>query len=172
VTWQERRYPLSSLVEASGLTEAAFGRSVGLSGSTLKKARTSGLTESAADRYATRAGLHPFEVWEDWGLEPCPECGTPFAPLRKGHTYCTTRCTKRVWARDRYRNDPDHRARKLAQVKAHDDEVRRAKNLKAARRRAEHRERLRAEHRAYYAANAERLRAEERARYHARKEAA
>lgn len=59
------RYPLADLVAATGLTEAALARDIGLSGTTLKNARENGFSASSADRYAVRAGLHPFEVWPE-----------------------------------------------------------------------------------------------------------
>ena len=61
-----RYYPLEALVTASGMTEAALARRVGMSGTLLKNARTYGLREEAADRFAIRAGFHPCEVWDDW----------------------------------------------------------------------------------------------------------
>lgn len=103
------RYPLAALVEASGLSEAALARKVGLSGSTLKQARTVGLLEASADRYAVRAGLVPWVVWSDWlddVAEPCVECGERFMPARKGHVYCSRKCSTRAGQRRRYRADP------------------------------------------------------------------
>lgn len=61
-----RRYPLEPLADAVGMTVAALGREVGMSGATRTKVETFGLTEAAADRYAVRLGLHPWEVWQDW----------------------------------------------------------------------------------------------------------
>ena len=114
------RYPLAALVAASGLTESALARRVGLSGSTLKAARERGLVERAADRYAVRAGLHPAQVWDDWidgaGVT-CPECGSRFVPLRKSHRYCTQDCYQRRYKREKYRaryaTDAAFRAREL-----------------------------------------------------------
>ena len=106
-----RRYSLEALVTASGLTPAALGRKVGLSGSTLQNARARGFSLDAADRYAVRAGLHPLEVWDDFGLVPCPVCEGLFAPTRKGHVYCSPRCRQRVAARKRW-EDPAYRAKR------------------------------------------------------------
>lgn len=117
-----RRYPLSALVTATGLTEAALGRLVGLSGSTLKKAREWGFTADAADRYANRAGLHPAEVWTDYGLICCAShrrievapngtatilegCDVMFAPKDRQSIYCSGTCRRREKMR-RYRARP------------------------------------------------------------------
>jgi hypothetical protein len=108
-----KRYPLAALIEASGLSEAALGRLVGMSGTTLTTARRIGLIEAAADRYAIRAGLHPFLVWQDW-LEdltvPCAECERPFIPRTRRHRFCMTACKNRQqnrnWYRMRYSTDP------------------------------------------------------------------
>lgn len=113
-----KRYPLGPLVEASGLSEAALGRAAGLSGSTLKNAREMGFTPDAADRYSMRLGLHPFEVWEGWGMEPCAECDGLFVPTRKGHSFCSPRCRQRVAARKRW-EDPAYRARRAAYMAAY-----------------------------------------------------
>lgn len=75
-----RRYPLADLLAASGLTEAALSRRARLSGTTLKQARERGFTADAADRYAIRLGLHPFEVWPEladhWLEDAEVECAT------------------------------------------------------------------------------------------------
>lgn len=164
------RYPLAPLMDAAGIaTMAELRLSFPMGGTTYRQVIDEGLSEVQADRWAVRLGLHPTEVWPGFGLVPCLECGTLFAPRRAGHRFHTTACAKRRQARERYQNDPEYRARKLGQVKAHDDEVRRVKRLKAAARRVQHRERLRVEQRAYYAANADEIRAAERARYHANK---
>lgn len=59
---------LMTLVRAAGFDNAhAFGRQVGLSGSSLQDAKDKGLTIWAADRLATAFRLHPFDVWgEEW----------------------------------------------------------------------------------------------------------
>lgn len=112
-----RRYPLAPLVEASGLGEHDLARRVGLSGSTLKKARLEGLVESAADRYAIRAGFHPYTIWpemldhvlEDVGGRQCAAdgCDNPVEPpARAPHKlYCSRKCAKRERMR-RYRATP------------------------------------------------------------------
>lgn len=103
----DRRFSLQALVSASGLTEAALGRKVGLSGSTLKSARSRGLTESAADRYACRAGLMPWEVWPEWLPEArvqcaASDCAELFLPRDSRHLYHSPTCRQREKMR-RYR---------------------------------------------------------------------
>lgn len=61
-----RRFPLAALVNASGMSESALARRLRWSGTTLKAARETGLSEPQADRAAVRLNLHPFEVWDDW----------------------------------------------------------------------------------------------------------
>lgn len=82
-----RRYPLSALLEATGMSEHQLGQHVGLSGSSIKKARELGLVESAADKYACRAGLHPFEVWPAWFDEYQDPTAVPrpFRPRMRRH---------------------------------------------------------------------------------------
>lgn len=159
-----RRYPLSDLIDASGLTEAALGRLVGLSGSSMKQARNLGLVEAAADRCACRAGLVPWVVWSDW-LEDaervCADtsCGRGFVPARMGTIYCSPTCARRVssrnHARRRYASDPAYRLRKVERNRRYKDETRKSRQVKQ---------------RAYYHANADELRAKRRARYRRQKQ--
>ena len=122
-----RRYPLSALVELSGLSENALAHKVGLSGSTLKKAREDGLLEPAADRYAVRAGFHPYEVWpemldhalEDTSIECAGGCGTPIQPTRADHRFCSRRCKERVGQRRRYHTDELTRRRRIESAAAY-----------------------------------------------------
>lgn len=114
-----RRYPLADLVEATGLTEAAVSRMVGLSGSTLKLARERGLTADAADRYAVRAGFSPLEVWHDYGMTLCAECEEGFAPFRSSQRFCGRRCRERNGARRRYQTRPEVAERMRAKSAAY-----------------------------------------------------
>ena len=109
-----RRYPLADLVAASGLTEAALGRAVGLSGTTLKSAREIGFIERAADKYAARAGLPASSVWMDWGDDALPTCAADgceqtFFPYTKQALYCSATCRQREKMR-RYRSTPHGKA--------------------------------------------------------------
>lgn len=127
-----RRYPLDALVAASGLTEAALGRKVGLSGSTLKLARTEGLAERSADLFACRAGLTPWLVWPDWleDLEvECAErsCTNRFVPSKSSHRFCSRTCGNRERTRAylaRKRQDPAFREA---------ERLRRQQNFRASR---------------------------------------
>ena len=96
-----RRYPLSDLLAATGLSESGLTRRAGISGTTLKNAREMGFTADAADRYAVRCGLHPWEVWPDFGCQPCAleDCDVMFRPHRPGHIFHDKRCARKAWAR-------------------------------------------------------------------------
>lgn len=137
-----RRYPLAALLEATGLTESGLTREVGLSGSTLKKAREVGFTADAADRYAVRCGLTPLEVWPDYGQVPCVECGQLFAQTRSTHRYCEWNCAARAGRRRRYAEDPAYREQRKAAARRHKEENRRAEQIAGAQYRERNRERL------------------------------
>lgn len=142
-----RRYELAALVAASGLTESQLAIKVKLSGSSLKKARETGLIESAADRYAVRAGFHPYEVWpemadhalEDAGRE-CDECDTQFTPNRSHQRFCSQLCQQRNLQRRRqrikYQTDPDFAARKRALSRRYYEECREYVRAQQQRRRS------------------------------------
>lgn len=120
-----RRYDLASLLEATGLSEAALGRLVGLSGSTLKNARERGLTMEAADRYAVRAGLHPFEVWVSMPGD------------RKRDQW--NAAGRRRWA-----SDPAHRAARAEYMRRYRAEAARSINVQKRRWADANREKVRA----------------------------
>lgn len=157
------------------MTEATLTRHVRMSGATLKKARSEGLTEAQAERYATRLALFPVEVWTDWLQVACVECGDAFVPSRKGHRFCSQRCSKRRWDRDakrrRYREDPEFAAAERARAKTYRRIASRAVKAKSAVYRRENAEAKRAYMKAYYEANRDELCAKERERYHAKKSA-
>lgn len=147
------RYPLADLLQATKLDEGTLGQLVGLSGSSMKRAREWGLTADAADRYANRVGLHPSLIWPQWTDDQiaaasiaCLECEGSFVPSRSTQIYCSKRCRQRrlqrEWKRTRYQQDPAF-----------------AEATKAARRE-------------FYASCADYEKARERRRYHARKETA
>jgi hypothetical protein len=168
-----KRYPLSALVEACGLSEAATARLCGLSGSTLQNARRHGLIEKSADRYACRAGLVPWLIWSDWldDLEvECANdrCETRFVPSRKGHRFCTTDCYGRQYdrdkARERYRADAEFAAAERARAAEYRKAAGRAIRLREAQYRADNAERLAAYRKAYYRENREELLAKQRER--------
>lgn len=131
------RYSLQELVEASRLSEAALVRKVRMSGTALKNARAHGLRVEAADTYAVRAGLHPAEVWADWGTSvdgpdvdtfrdlskttTCGECGVRFTPTPR-QRWCSKRCrnlaSSRAW---KQRNPEANRQMRRAYYEAHGD---------------------------------------------------
>lgn len=96
-----RRYPMAPLLALTGMSESAFARLVWLSGTTLKNAREHGFVESAADRYACRAGFHPSQVWPDFAHDVCAleDCDELFRPRRPGHIYHDQKCARKAWAR-------------------------------------------------------------------------
>lgn len=171
------RYALAPLVEAAGMSEAELGRTVGLSGSSLTKARRDGLIESAADRYAVRAGLVPWLVWSDW-LEDlsvsCEECAAMFVPARKSQRFCAPECQqrnqKRRWYRRRYQDDPTFRARENARSRAYQTEYAEHLNRQQSRRYREKREERIAYDRVYRERNKDHIKAKNRAYYLANRE--
>ena len=162
-----KRYALASLVEAAGMSEAELGRRVGLSGSSLTKARRDGLIESAADRYACRAGLVPWLVWSDW-LEDlsveCAErsCSERFVPARPSHEWCSPRCYQRNYQRERarrlYEQDAEYREAEKAKSKAYRAANRRQVAVKNRTYRERTLERRREYSARYRAANLDRIR--------------
>lgn len=50
----------------AGRLHGTLAQVLGVSGSTLTKYRSNGLTAKQADRLAVRAGLHPGNIWSDW----------------------------------------------------------------------------------------------------------
>lgn len=147
-----KRYPLDALVDALGLSEAGVARLVGLSGSTLKRARENGFVEEAADRYAVRAGLLPWLVWSDWldDLEvECAErsCTNRFVPSRGSHRFCSKRCKQRVakrnYVRRRYQSDAEFRDREKRRTQAYREEARPAIRAKNRRYREANRQTIR-----------------------------
>lgn len=115
-----RPYPLTPLAHALGLDPhdtQALANAVGIHRSWIKRVRRLGLTEQQADHWATRAGLHPLDIWPRWAanLPPtglananritCPN-GHPYDHTRRGRRECTA--CERVATRRRV---AAHRAR-------------------------------------------------------------
>lgn len=61
---REDRWPLAPLLAAVNVPD--FPRLVGVSGAVIEAAHIVGLSDTQADRWAVRAGLHPAMVWPDW----------------------------------------------------------------------------------------------------------
>ena len=121
-----RRYPVAPLLEATGLSMSALAQRVGIGGGEYARVRSEGVTELAADRWANRLGLHPAEVWPDFGFALCadPRCAKPFAPTRAGHRYCSETCNSRHRRRVRYQQDADYAAARRARAKVYYEECR------------------------------------------------
>jgi hypothetical protein len=123
-----KRYPFADLARTMGLSEHQAGVALGLSGSTQQEYRQRGVTERVGDRLACKAGFHPSEVWPDWMTDSierasrecaADDCTTMFVPRSHHHRYCTGNCRGRVHVRERYRTDPEHRAKENARARQH-----------------------------------------------------
>lgn len=103
------RYPLEPLLRLAGGHSAM--ELAGIASSEISRARTEGLTELRADRWALRCGLTPYEVWPemvdaaiDEVMVECeaPDCDVRFVPSPRAHggkhRYCHQRCARRHWA--------------------------------------------------------------------------
>lgn len=97
----EHRYSFTALLKAMNMTIQAASVQLGISGRTRNLiAQRGGLTEKQADRYAVRAGLHPYEVWQDWfdhAFRACahPDCAERFVPTAPHQRFCSHRCRRR-----------------------------------------------------------------------------
>ena len=69
-----RPYPVADLAPAAGLPRdvavAQLALALGFNRRTVGRYVHLGLDERQADRWATRLGVHPLEVWPDWGERP------------------------------------------------------------------------------------------------------
>lgn len=63
---QPRPYALQALLERLHLTPGQWAARWRVSGRDLKRYMDEGLTEYQADRYASREGLHPGDIWMRW----------------------------------------------------------------------------------------------------------
>ena len=59
------RYQVRDLADRMGLTPSQAAQRLGISGRDVHR----GLSETQADRFAVLAGMHPLEVWPEWGIE-------------------------------------------------------------------------------------------------------
>lgn len=109
-----RRYDLAPLAALMGMSEHAACVQLGLSGSTQQDYRAHGVTLEVAERLAFKAGVHPFEVWSSM-----PEDGRRDRQAR--------------YARERWANDPDHRAARADYMRRYRADA--AKALAAQKRR-------------------------------------
>lgn len=72
---RDRPYPVAALARAIGLdaddphlTSKLVAR-LGLDRRWVRRCRRLGLTVAGADHWATLCGLHPAQVWPEWGAE-------------------------------------------------------------------------------------------------------
>lgn len=120
------RYPLAAFAKAVGLSKSQAMKQFGLPW----RSRNDGLGDGQAERVATRAGLHPFEIWPELAddriaaLEVECEadgCDERFMPsITRGpnqRRFCSRRCGQRM-ARRRRRRSPAYRARLAAYARS------------------------------------------------------
>ena len=62
------RWPLQPLLDRAKLTAHCLGHRDGFSTDAVRDARDNGLSDLLADRWATKLGLHPTQVWASWDL--------------------------------------------------------------------------------------------------------
>lgn len=63
---EPRPWPYAALVAKAQVGVGELSRLAGVSGTTVESARTRGLTDRQADRWAVACGLHPSLVWPRW----------------------------------------------------------------------------------------------------------
>ena len=131
------RYPIEPLAAAMGESPASLGRLLGLSGSSWKDARDNGLSEKRADRYAVRAGFHPYEIWPEMAERHITEAAAEEA-RREAARQERRRAAARRYASKR-RKDPEYRAAAAEYLRDYRSSDR-AKAAAAAYRRAYYRE--------------------------------
>lgn len=61
-----RRYPLTPLLQAADLSRRQLQTELGISWTRLQELERDGLTDEAADRYAIRLHLWPWNIWPTW----------------------------------------------------------------------------------------------------------
>lgn len=123
----EHRYPLAALAAVVGIVprSSRLARLLRISGTSLARFNVDGLTAVQAERYAVRAGCHPFEVWPEMAdhefeatSKPCDHCGDPFVPMRPTGRFCSPRCNRRWWSYENRKRkmarDPEYRERLYA----------------------------------------------------------
>lgn len=59
------RLPLAPLFERAGLDRVAFAEQLGVSIRSVERTATAGMLADKADRWATRLGYHPHQIWGD-----------------------------------------------------------------------------------------------------------
>lgn len=171
------RYPLQPLLDMAGMTLNELRQVCPMNGPVYHNARTLGLTEAQADRWACKVGLVPWLIWPDWlddALVECaePSCDVRFVPSRKTNIYCSRACMCRTKNREaqrrRYQTDPAFREAKKAANRGYYVEAARSIQMKSSRWREANPDRARENQRRYYAENKARIR-EQQAEYKRRR---
>lgn len=159
-----RRYPLRPLLKAMDLTLQEAAVQLGISGATRNRLRDEGLTEKQADRYAVRAGLHPWTLWPEMEQHAFADAQDAEEQTRQHR-----RRRQAEWARRKYQEDAEHRAAKRAANDFYKQDAHRA--VLAAQRtwRENNAERVNAAKRAWHEAHRVEVNAQRRARYKATK---
>lgn len=140
----QRRYDVQALIDAGGLSSNATMRAVKAGGGRWTMALQQGISEATADRWATRLGFVPYEIWpemvdhlvEDEGAwvtcaaDDCPQAFDPQASSKKKRRFCSRTCQTRVNKR-RQRTNPaqrerDREARRRYQAEVRELQARRA----------------------------------------------
>lgn len=91
------------------------------------------LDDMRADRWATALGLHPANVWPDWG-DPeiigrtCDQCGAAFFPYQTTNRFCSGPC-RWTWRNEARR---EHRA-KLERQRYRASEAKRVRRRETAK---------------------------------------
>lgn len=110
----QARYPLAPLLALTGWSVAGEIRDLApCGGQEYRRRLTEGVTEAIADRLATAAHLHPFEVWPEMAEHvmaaaevECPGCGVRHVPTGPQQRYCSPRCRRAASMRRQRRNNP------------------------------------------------------------------
>lgn len=114
-----RRYPLEPLFALTGWSHNAIRALAPCAGPEYKRRQTEGVTELIADRLASTAGLHPFEVWPEMAehaiediSRTCEGCGITYPPHWKTQRYCRPQCAKNASERRKREADPNYVAKR------------------------------------------------------------
>ena len=125
------RYSYEPIAAYLGGTPGTQAELLGVDRRQIYRWQERGLTRDQAERVAEGFRLHPLELWPEMVSEverACAECEGLFVPLRSNHKFCSTsckhRCLQREWQRRRYAEDPEFRARRLAEAARYHVEVR------------------------------------------------
>ncbi len=63
----ERPYPFAALIETAGYPLQFLANHLRISWARIEEYRAAGLTADEADEFAGRLGMHPAEIWREWG---------------------------------------------------------------------------------------------------------